>query len=272
MINEYWNLKTKPFSNTPNLKFLYESSEFEEGYARMIYNIKEIQGGLTLITGEIGSGKTFLAYTIKNHLERDEDYAAALITNPRLTSTQLLKNILQNLGEDNLPRYKMRVLFRLEDRLISLNQKGITVVALIDEAQILSLDALREIRLLLNMEQPEGKLMQVVLLGQPGLKKRIKNIPQLKQRINVRFHLEPLSRDETTNYIKHRLNIAGGDKQIFTDDAIELIYERSGGLPRLINNIAQNALFIGFTENTDKIDSDIIKSVADDLQIGDYNE
>ncbi len=266
MVNEYWGLSKKPFSNTPDLNFLYNSAEFEEGYARLLYNITEIRGGLTLITGEIGSGKTFLANALKENL-KEQNCLPFIIRNPKLTSTQLIKTILQKIGVEPIPRFKFKVLNSLEKTLLDLNKRNITVVGLIDEAQILSLDAFREIRLLLNLETPEEKLLHLVLLGQPELKNKINKVPQLKQRVNVRFHLEPLSRKETQSYIKHRLKVAGGKKEIFEQESLEMLYTISKGIPRVINNIAQNALFVGATEDLKKISPDIIESVAADLEI-----
>lgn len=265
MVNEYWGLSKKPFSNTPDLSFLYNSDEFEEGYARLLYNITEIKGGLTLVTGEIGSGKTFLANALKENL-REQNCLPFMIRNPKLTSTQLIKTILQKIGIEEIPRFKLKVLNSLEETLLNFYRKNITVIGLIDEAQILSLDAFREIRLLLNLETPEEKLLHLVLLGQPELKKRIDKVPQLKQRVNVRFHLGPLSKNETKSYIKHRLKVAGAKNEIFEQKSLEKLYTISKGIPRVINNIAQNALFVGATESLGKIPPDIIESVAADLE------
>ena len=266
MVNEYWGLSKKPFSNTPDLSFLFNSDEFEEGYARLLYNITEIRGGLTLVTGEIGSGKTYLANALKENL-KNQDHLPFIIRNPKLSSTQLIKTILQKIGAEHIPRYKLQVLNSLEKTLTDLNKKNITVIGLIDEAQILTLDALREIRLLLNLETAEEKLLHLVLLGQPELKNKIDKVPQLKQRVNVRFHLEPLSREETGSYIKHRLKVARGKKEIFEKESLDILYTISKGIPRVINNIAQNALFVGATENSKTIPPDIIESVAADLEI-----
>lgn len=266
MVNEYWNLKKKPFSNTPDLNFLYNSDGFEEGYARLLYNITEIKGGLTLVTGEVGCGKTYLANALKENL-KEQNALPFLIRNPKLSSTQLIKIILQKIGAKEIPRFKLLVLNILEEILTEFNRKGITVIGLIDEAQILSLDAFREIRLLLNLETPEEKLLHLVLLGQPELKNRIDKVPQLKQRVNVRFHLEPLTKKETKAYIKHRLKVAGSKKEIFTEKSLDKLHSISKGLPRVINNIAQNALFVGATENRKKIPPDIIESVAADMEI-----
>jgi len=266
MVNEYWNLTKKPFSNTSDLNFLYNSDGFEEGYARLLYNITEIKGGLTLITGEVGSGKTYLANALKENLQEDNKIPF-LIKNPKLSSTQLVKIILQKISEKKVPRYRLAVLNLLENTLLDYHNKNITIIGLIDEAQILSLDALREIRLLLNFETPEEKLLHLVLLGQPELKKKIDKVPQLKQRVNVRFHLEPLTKKETKAYIKHRLKVAGSKKEIFAGKSIDKLYTISKGLPRVINNIAQNALFVGATENLKKIFPEVIESVAADLEI-----
>jgi len=266
MVNEYWKLTKKPFSNTPDLNFLYNSDGFEEGYARLLYNITEIKGGLTLVTGEIGSGKTYLANALKETL-KEQNTLPFLIRNPKLSSTQLIKIILQKIGTEKTPRFKLVVLNLLEKTLLDFNRRNITVIGLIDEAQILSLDALREIRLLLNLETPEEKLLHLVLLGQPELKNRIDKVPQLKQRVNIRFHLDPLTKKETKAYIKHRLKVAGSKNEIFEQKSLDKLYAISKGLPRVINNIAQNALFVGATESLQEIPPDVIESVAADLEI-----
>jgi general secretion pathway protein A len=266
MVNEYWGLSKKPFSNTPDLDFLFNSDGFEEGFARLLYNIIEIKGGLTLVTGEVGCGKTYLAYALKENLKKDNTLPF-VIRNPKLSSTQLIKVILQQIGEKNIPRFKLSILSLLEKNLLELDKRGFTVIGLIDEAQVLSFDALREIRLLLNLETPKEKLLHLVLFGQPELKKRIDHLPQLKQRVTIRFHLEPLTEDETISYIRHRLKIAGSKEEIFEQESLERLYALSKGIPRLINNIAQNALFIGATENLKTIPPDVIESVAADLEV-----
>lgn len=265
MVNEYWKLSRKPFSNTPDLDFLYNSDGFEEGYARLLYNIIEIKGGLTLVSGEVGSGKTYLANALKENLKK-QNTLPFIIKNPRVSSTQLLKKILQKIGEEKVPRFKLKVLNQLEEKLLDLHEKNKTVIGLIDEAQMLSLDALREIRLLLNLEVPQEKLLHLVLLGQPEIKNRINKIPQLKQRINIRFHLEPLTLEETRDYVKHRLKVAGNEDEIFGQKGLDKLYTISGGIPRIINNLAQNALFVGATENLKKIPPEVIDSVASDLE------
>jgi general secretion pathway protein A len=218
------------------------------------------------VTGEVGSGKTYLANALKENL-KEQNTLPFIIRNPKLSSTQLLKVMLQHIGEKNIPRIKLAVLNVLEKTLLDLNSRGTIVIGLIDEAQILSFDSLREIRLLLNLETPEEKLLHLVLLGQPGLKKKIDRVPQLKQRVNVRFHLEPLTGDETQSYIRHRLEVAGSKKEIFEQKSLDKLYAISKGIPRVINNIAQNALFVGATESLESIPPDIIESVAADLEI-----
>ncbi|MEO0294075.1 MAG: AAA family ATPase [candidate division WOR-3 bacterium] len=266
MVNEYWGLSKKPFSNTPDLNFMFNSNGFEEGYARLLYNITEIKGGLTLITGDVGCGKTYLANALRESLKK-QNALPFIIGNPKLSSNQLIKVILQKIGIEEIPRFKLAILNLLEKKLEELNNKGIIVVALIDEAQILSLDALREVRLLLNLETSQEKLLHIVLLGQPELKRIIDRVPQLKQRVNVRFHLEPLSKEETKAYVIHRLKVAGSEREIFEESSLDKLYEVSKGIPRVINNIAQNALFVAATENLKKIPPEIIEAVAFDLEV-----
>ncbi|RKZ27088.1 ATPase [bacterium] len=263
MIEEYWGLKEKPFSNTPDTRFLYRTGEFEEALARLLYNIKEIGGGLTVITGEIGSGKTFLAFALMEKL-KEEGYPVALITNPTFSPTGLLREMAYSFGLEKVPRYRMQILKLLREFL---EKNGKVGVLIIDEAQILKPSLLEEIRLLLNLETPKTKLLQIVLFGQPELKKKINRMPQVRQRINVRYHLGPMDEEETEGYILHRLKVAGCTRRIFTVDAIKEIHRYSGGIPRVVNNLAQNALFVGYVQEKNEIDAEIIKDVAADLEM-----
>ncbi len=269
MVEEYWGLKEKPFLNTADPRFTYRSDDFNEAYARIVYNISEIGGGLTLITGEIGCGKTFLANAIKNDLEQ-AGHRVILITNPIFTQAGFLRWILEGFLEGSgikVPRYRVKMLSLLESFLRESVESGIKCVTMIDEAQILKPKVLEEIRLLLNLETEKEKLLQIVLLGQPEMEKKIEKMPQVRQRINVRFFLGALDREETIEYINHRLKVAGAEKKIFTDGAVDKIYKYSRGIPRNINNLCQNALFAGYSMELKKIDKDIIDAVAEDLRM-----
>ncbi len=266
MVEEYWGLKAKPFLNTPDLRFLFKSEDFKEGYARIVYNINEISGGLTLITGDIGCGKTYLANALKNDLIT-LGHNVIFITNPIFTQTGFVKWIAENfLKEEKVPYQKMKIFSALEN-MLKKNEGNKKYIAIIDEAQILKQKVLEEIRLLLNMETEEKKLIQIILLGQPEIEKKIEKMPQIRQRINIRYHIEPMDEEEAIAYINHRLKIAGAQKEIFSEDAKKALYEFSKGIPRNINTIAQNSLFVGYSLKKDIIDREIIEAVAEDLKV-----
>jgi len=263
-IEEYWGLKEKPFLNTPDTKYLFESEDFMEAQGRILYNLEEVKGGITMIIGEIGCGKTLLVHNLLEKLDRDRFLTVSLI-NPRLSPSQLLNSVATGFGLTEVPRYRNKILAALHDLLLEKNEKEITPVLLIDEAQAISTRLLEEIRLLLNFEDTRKKLLQIVLLGQPELKKRIKDLEQLNQRINVRYHLKGLNEEETREYIGHRLKIAQSRKPIFTRAAVPMLFRCSRGIPRLINTIATNALYAGCMMKKETVDEVIIEEVFQDM-------
>ncbi|MEO0142893.1 MAG: AAA family ATPase [candidate division WOR-3 bacterium] len=263
-IEEYWQVSEKPFLNTPDTRYLFESEDFSEAMGRILYNLKEIKGGITMIVGEIGCGKTILVHSLKEKLP-GEEYLTLTLINPRLSPNQLLSTIAAGFGIKDIPRYRNKILAEIYDILVKKNNDGITPVLLIDEAQTIATKALEEIRLLLNFEDAKKKLIQIVLFGQPELKKKIKDIEQLNQRINIRYHLKGLSPEETSEYIKHRLRIARAKKEIFSNPSIPLIHQYSRGIPRLINTIATNAMYAGFLLKKEIIDPEIIEEVYKDI-------
>mgnify|MGYP001081938835 CR=1 FL=1 len=268
MIEEFWGLKEKPFLNTPDSRFLFPSNGFEEALARLLYHIKEVRGGIGLITGDIGCGKTFLSYRLLESLP-DKKYCKALVINPKFSQTQLLRNILTGFGEEKNYRTRYNNLVRLKEILEKNINEGRDNVLVIDEAQLLSTNLIEEVRLLTNYEKPRKKYLQIVLFAQPEFEKKIRKIEQFSQRIQVRYHLEGMSRDETKEYILHRIHQAGLNRaKIFSDDAFLEVYKRSSGVPRIVNNICENALFIAFSLNQKTINAELIKEVGTDLGIG----
>lgn len=268
MIEEFWGLKEKPFLNMPDTRFLFPSGEFNEALARLLYHIKEVQGGISLITGEIGCGKTFLSVRLLESLS-DEKYSKALIINPKFSQTQFLRNILDGFGEKKNYRTRYNNLLRLTDILKENINEGKDNILIIDEAQLLSPTLIEEVRLLTNYENPQKKFLQIVLFAQPEFEKKIRMIKQFNQRIQVRYHLEGMSKDETKEYIMHRLKQAGlTQSEIFTDEAFLEVYKRSNGVPRIINNICENGLFIAYSLEKNLIDGELIKEVAADLGFG----
>jgi general secretion pathway protein A len=259
-IEEYWGLKEKPFLNTPDTKYLFESENFMEAQGRILYNLEEVKGGITMIVGEIGCGKTLLVHNLLEKLE-PERYDTVSLINPRLSPSQLLNSVASGFGMAEVPRYRNKILAALHKLLLEKNENNITPVLLIDEAQAISSKLLEEIRLLLNFEDAKKKLLQIVLFGQPELKKRIKELEQLNQRINVRYHLRGLNVEETRDYVLHRLKIAQARKPIFSRDAVPMIFQCSRGIPRLINTIATNALYAGSMMKKETIDGELVEEV-----------
>jgi type II secretory pathway predicted ATPase ExeA len=270
MYEQYWGLTEKPFENTPNPKFLYHSSQHEEGLYRLLYAVKE-QKGAAMMTGVFGCGKTLLARTILKELSKDV-YRVGFITNPQLSYIEFILAIANNLGAKNLPTKKTEVLtnFVLEsiDNILRNNMEdGKKTVVIIDEAHIIQDKEVWEgLRLLLNYQAEDKFMLTLLLLGQPELKENVDSNKQLSQRIAIRCHLTYLDAQDTSKYISHRLSIAGREDSLFTDDAISTIYAKSGGIPRRINHICDLALLTGFGRKQESIDRDIIEEVSRDLE------
>ncbi|MBI2118311.1 MAG: AAA family ATPase [Elusimicrobia bacterium] len=265
MYLSYWKLNEKPFENSPDPKFLYYSPQHEEGLARLIYVVREGKGA-GLLTGTYGCGKTLLGNALYQELEKDI-YRVAFLTNPRLDSVEMLRMIIHFLGGTNIPQRKSDILINLEEILRSNLRDGKKTVIVIDEAHAIEENSVfEEIRLLLNFQMENRFLLTLLILGQPELKNKIDSIKQLTQRIAMRYHLESLNQEETSSYIKHRLKIAGNDGDIFEDETLNLIYERSGGIPRRINQICDIGLLTGMTHQLQKINVNIMKEAIETLE------
>ena len=249
MYESFFALKEKPFSLTPNPRFLFLSKTHNEVYAHLIYGI-ESRAGFVEVTGEVGTGKTTILRTLLSHLDAKK-YRVAFIFNPKLTAFELLRNINREFGVADDGLNNPDLIHSLNGFLLAENQAGRTPILVIDEAQNLSGEVLEQIRLLSNLETEEDKLIQVVLVGQPELRHHLSDhsLRQLNQRIAVRYQLRPLNRDETRSYILHRLNIAGrADGNIFSEKAIARVFQCSGGIPRRINLICDRALLTAYSE------------------------
>ncbi len=258
MYEKYWGLKEKPFENTPDPKFFYNSPQHEEALARMLYVIREGKGA-GLLTGVYGCGKTLLSRSLLKELERDV-YKVAIITNPNLDDIEMLRMIVYSLSGIEAPVRKTDILVKLENILKNNLMDGKKSVIIIDEAHVIeSHEIFEEIRLLLNFQSEDRFLLTILLLGQPELKEKIENIKQLNQRILMKYYLNPLNREETAGYIEHRLNIAGAKKNMFEPEAIDLIYERSGGIPRRINQICDISLLVGYGKSVNTISKELVK-------------
>lgn len=245
---------------------MYMSARHQEGLAHLLYGINS-GGGFVALTGEVGTGKTMLCQCLLQQLPSQIDLA--LIFNPKLNAVELLAAICDELGvgyDKNSSTLK-NLVDLLNLHLLAVHASGRRTVLLIDEAQNLSLDVLEQIRLLTNLETSKTKLLQIILVGQPELKQllRRQDLRQLNQRITARYHLLPLSFEETQAYIHHRLTVCNGDPELFKPGAIRKIYKFSSGVPRIINILCDRALLGAYSINAKTITPNIIKRAAGEL-------
>ena len=263
MYQEHFGLIQPPFSIAPDPNFLFLSSSHQEALAHLMYGFAH--GGFVLITGEVGTGKTTL---LRNLLDRTPpDLDVAFILNPRLTVRELLETICDELGvmykAGQLQSVKQYIDV-LNKHLLATHQAGRSTVVIIDEAQNLSPAVLEQIRLLTNLETNEKKLLRIILLGQPELGVMLDRteLRQLAQRITARYHLVPLSREDVSEYLAHRLARAGGNPSIFTSGAVLWLYRLSKGTPRLINVIADRAMLGAYAQNRYQVDAALVRAAA----------
>lgn len=252
MYNDFYGFREAPFNITPDPRFLFFSDRHREAYNHILFGLRERKGFIQ-ITGEVGAGKTTVCRALLEDL--GPRYRTALILNPCLTGDQLLRTILIELGLEPSDD-RVTALQRLNQYLLDQLAEGNDVVLLIDEAQDLSHDLLEQIRLLSNLETDQRKLLQIVLLGQPELREKLDDpqLRQLRQRITVRYHLAPLSRQEMEHYIQHRLQVVGANgRPSFNRWALGSIYRYSGGVPRLVNAVCDKALLCGYVEGDDRL-------------------
>lgn len=265
MYDDFYGFREPPFSLTPNPRFLFFSDRHREAFDHVLFGIRQRKGFIQL-TGEVGAGKTTLCRAILEHL--GSGYRTALILNPSMTSAQLLRTVLKELGLKPA-RDRVRCLDRLNRFLLEQVAEGNDVVLIIDEAQDLTLELLEQVRLLSNLETDQRKLLQIVLVGQPELREVLdsRRLRQLRQRITVRYHLGPLSYDETVHYIRHRLCVSGcNSRPHFDRRALRKIYRYSGGVPRLINAVCDKLLLCGYVEETDHLTARHVRRSVRELE------
>ncbi len=271
MYEKHFSLKCKPFELLPNPEFLFQSSTHKKAMTYLDYGIKE-RIGFILITGEIGSGKTTI---IRNFIKNlNESIKLSRINNTKVSSEHLISMINEDFGLEVEGKSKTKLLSELNDFLIDQYAKKYHPILLIDEAQNLSPELLEEIRLLSNLETDRAKLLQIILVGQPEMNKTLMlpEMMQLRQRININYHISPLTIDETVKYIKHRLAIAGNPSVIkFQGAMTEFIYKFSRGIPRLINILCDLALLTSYVEGKKEVTDDIIREVVHDLESRDFS-
>lgn len=253
MYLEFYGLKEPPFDITPNPRFLFYSAKHREAFNHLLFGIRERKGFVQL-TGEVGAGKTTICRAILEHL--GSNFSTALILNPVLDADQLMKAIAMEFGLSVKGLDRLETVAALNQHLFEQVEQGKDTVLIIDEAQDLTNELLEQVRLLSNLETDSQKLLTIVLMGQPELRKRLNDnrLRQLRQRITVRYHLQPLSKIEIGQYIQHRLEISGAKgTPYFTSPALWRIYLYSRGIPRLVNAVCDKCLLAGYVEQTEKI-------------------
>ena len=270
MYKGFYNLQRNPFEITPDPSFLFPTKRHNEALASLYYGVTAHRG-FVVLTGEVGTGKTLILRSLLGLLQR-RDVAFALIFNPTLTPLEFMRYIALDFGLPVTGKAKDELIHVLNGFLLQRHQRGLTTILVVDEAHHLSAEILEEIRLLTNLETSQQKLLQIVLAGQPELDQKLDSheLRQLKQRIALRCHLDPLGMNETREYMARRLQIAGAPAagQIFSEPAIEAVFRHSRGIPRLVNTICENALLSGYAKQSATITPDIIDGVARDLRLG----
>ena len=266
MYENFYGLKENPFNVTPNPEYIYLGENHKEALAQLLYGVRE-KKGFIVITGEVGTGKTTLIHYLLDKLNGNSHTKTAFLFNPKLTVNDFIQYILKDLGVRVQGETKGEYLHNLHRYLLNAYHKDERVVLIVDEAHGLNPELLEEIRLLSNLETARSKLLQIVLVGQTELDKTLSQpeFRQLRQRINLRYHLRPLSAKETNEYIKNRLRVSGAPKPIFTEMAVKEIYSKSRGIPRLINILCDNALLNGYALGQKMVDAKSVREVARDL-------
>ena len=264
---EWFGFECMPFNNTPDTHFFFPTEKHREALSRLIWAVSE-RKGFVLISGEIGSGKSTLCRMLLTQLPRE--VKTAVITQTHLTGDQLVQAIAEDLGlaVDGLSSYEL--MRNLRDYLIDQLARGAVVVLIIDEAQNLSPEALEQVRMVTNLETEQEKLLQLILMGQPELrdKLRLPELRQLRQRIAVQYHLEPLGRQEARDYILHRLKVANPSEPMeFRPSAIEEVFRYSAGVPRLINTLCDHSLITAFTRQKRRVTPSMVREAARDLDL-----
>jgi general secretion pathway protein A len=271
MYREFFGLERYPFNLTPDPGCFVSTEDHNEALAALYYGVRQHKG-FVVVTGEVGTGKTLLLRCLLRLLKDSNDIACAYLFNSRLTPNEFFQYLLTDFGVPCAGKNKAELLLEMSHFLLARSSKKLTTVLIVDEAHHLSDDLLEEIRLLSNLETADDKLLQIVLVGQPELDEKLDSfgLRQLKQRIALRATLEALSHRETEEYIAKRLEFAGADPQrepIFPAESIAAVYRYSGGLPRLINTICENALIGAYARHTLAVTPDIIEDVAREFRL-----
>ncbi len=263
----FFGLNEKPFAITPDPRYLFLSERHAEALAHLVYGINDA-GGFIQLTGEVGTGKTTVVRSLLAQIPKHAE--VALILNPRMSAPEFLLTICEELGigvSDAAAGSVKDLVDILSRYLLRAHGEGKRIVLVVDEAQNLAPDVLEQVRLLTNLETETQKLLQIILIGQPELRELLGRVElrQLAQRVTGRYHLDPLSASETEAYVRHRLRVAGATTEIFSSGALGEIHRLSGGIPRLINVIADRALLGAYTQDLHQISSAVVRSAASEV-------
>ena len=262
MYESYYGLREKAFRKTPDPRYLYLNSVYEEALEQLMYSVEEME--LALLTGEVGAGKTMLSRALIDKV--GERYEVAMVLNPRLSPRQFLKVAAGELGVTDPKFHSSDLLEQIHARLLELHEAGRAALLIVDEAHLIpGKPTFEEIRLLTNFQLDDQNLIAIVMIGQPELRDRLKHrsYRALTQRIGAQFHLTPLSPEDTAAYLRHRMAVAGGDaRAIFDDEAVRRLHDASGGIPRILNQLATQALLEGMARDARKVDGAIISAVV----------
>jgi general secretion pathway protein A len=265
MYTAFYGLREKPFSLTPDPHFLYLASPHREALAHVLYGVDQGEGFIA-VTGEVGTGKTTLCRTLLQRLSSDTD--VAYIFNPSLSGEELLRTINVEFDLPTEGRTRAELSDQLNQFLLEKKREDRRVLLIIDEAQNLQPSTLEEIRLLSNLETSTSKLIQIVLFGQPELDEMLDSneLRQLRQRISVRWSLSPLTAEEVSEYVRHRLRVAaGGECDLFSEGALRELRRKTHGIPRLVNVLADRALLAGYASGTKTIAPELVNQAAREI-------
>lgn len=269
MYESYYQFNEKPFSLLPDPGFLYLSKNHRMALAMLEYGLMN-QAGFTVITGEIGSGKTTLIRKLLNQIENDANISVGLVSNTHRSFGELLQWILLAFRLEYRGKEKVELYQTLAEFLRQEYNTGHRTILIIDEAQNLDIESLEQLRMLSNINADKDQVLQLMLVGQPGLRDMLRRpeLEQFAQRIAVDFHLRPLDLQSTCDYIRHRLVVAGGDPNLFETAACVTVHYYTRGVPRLINVLCDTALVCGYADQKARIDADLIHDVVRDRSIG----
>ena len=266
----YWRFREEPFKNALDERFVFMTPQHREGVARLTYAVQQRKGG-ALLTGDYGTGKSLVRKMFLSSLESVGNFAVALVENPLADPECMMRDMIAQLGGREVASAVVGAAFRdLSVVLAERHARGFHNLIVVEEAQLLSrIDRLEQLRLLMNLADGAGNaLLTMVFIGQDDMLRTFARSPGLLQRLTSRWNIGPLTREQTRDYISHRLSIAGGNGWIIDDGASDALFGFSGGIARLINNAADMSLYLGMAENAVRVDARIVERVAADWSSG----